>query len=166
MVVSLPFLLTQLVSFSILALLLYMFLYKPLSKMMRERSKKISDGLNVAERAQADAAEAEAAREQELLAARKEAAGILAEARTNAQKIAAAEVTKTEQEIEARREKAAAEIQQERSSVMEDLRQEFGSLVMSAAEKVVQANLGDAKQNDALIKATLKEAQDAKGAKN
>lgn len=166
MVISLPFLLTQLISFGILAFLLYRFLYKPLSKMMRERSAKISEGLNVAERARTEAAEASARTESELLSARKEAAEILTDARATAQKISTDEMTKTKQQIEDSLSKAQLEIQQERVAVMEELRREFGSLVMSAAEKVVRANLGDTKQNNELIKSTLDEALGARGVKN
>ena len=49
--INLPGLVTQLVSFAILFAVLWMLLYKPISKAMGDRSKKIQDSLEAADKA-------------------------------------------------------------------------------------------------------------------
>ena len=53
--INLPGLVTQLVSFLILFAVLWMVLYKPISKAMGDRSKKIQDSLEAADKAQEEA---------------------------------------------------------------------------------------------------------------
>ena len=54
--INLPGLLTQIVSFLILFVVLYKVLYGPVTRMLDERSKRINEGLEAAERAKEEAA--------------------------------------------------------------------------------------------------------------
>ena len=49
-------LITQLVSFGVLFLVLWLLLYKPIVRMLDERSERIRESLEASERAQAEAA--------------------------------------------------------------------------------------------------------------
>ena len=68
--INLPGLVTQLVSFLILFFILSKLLYGPISKALDERSTRIKESLEAAERAQQDAASSAERVEQEIAEAR------------------------------------------------------------------------------------------------
>ena len=59
--INLPSLITQFVNFGILLLILWIFLFKPLQRVLDERRKRIEEGLKASESAQEAAEEAKAA---------------------------------------------------------------------------------------------------------
>lgn len=71
-------LIIQLITFAILVVLLYKYLYGPLRKIMDERRAKISDGLAAAERGKEELALAQKRAEQILRDAKDKAAEIIA----------------------------------------------------------------------------------------
>lgn len=117
--------LAQIVNFLILAFIFKKFLYKPILKTLKERQKKIAKGLEDAETAAKDKADAEAQKEVILVKASKEAEKIIddtkkgaeelkdkiiAEARNEAEKVIAAakkEVDNQMDEMEKRAKKAS-----------------------------------------------------------
>ena len=64
--INLPGLITQLVSFAILFAALWMVLYKPISKAMRDRAKKIQDSLESADKAREEADSSREAMEKQI----------------------------------------------------------------------------------------------------
>ena len=79
--INLPGLITQIVSFGILFFILSKLLYKPLVSMLDQRAEKISEGLNAAEKAKADAQKSEEAIQQQLSEARIEGQKLITQAR-------------------------------------------------------------------------------------
>ncbi len=138
---NLPGLIAQLVNFTILLVLLRMFLWKPILKMLDERKRRIEEGLERSEAAasQAEASEAEA--RQVIEAARVEAR----ETTTRAQEAAAR--LRDELETQARADaeqivtRARDEIRLEREQAIVELRSEFADLTIRAAERVVGQSL-------------------------
>lgn len=134
----------QVFNFLILVFILAKFAYKPLMKILDERSAKIKSDL--------DSAEAENQAAQKL---REEYLAKLNEARTEAQGIVdkafkAAELSKQEIINEARSEserlvKAARdEIARERDKALNDLRAEVVTLSLAAASKIISKNMDEA----------------------
>ena len=76
--INLPGLLTQLISFSILAFLLYKLLYGPIVNMLDQRAKKIKTGLESADNAVKAAASSAVKVEEELAKAKKQARAMFA----------------------------------------------------------------------------------------
>lgn len=74
----------QIVNFGVLLFVLTKFLYRPLLKIMENRSKKIQEGLEAAEKSLEERALAEAERKKLLAAAEKEAASLIDKARLEA----------------------------------------------------------------------------------
>jgi F-type H+-transporting ATPase subunit b len=148
--ISIGYLLFQIFNFSILALLLYAWAYKPILKMLDNRKQKIAQGLEDAR----IASEARANAEQD-------AAKILAEAQNKANQVirestdradaAALEVHATaEAEATKEREAALAEVKVERDRMLGDLRSQIAALAIAAAQKLVGESL-DEKRQHALI---------------
>jgi len=145
--INLGFLLFQIFNFSVLAILLYAFAYKPIVKMLETRKQKIAQ-TNEDARVAADArANAE-----------KEAAKVLADAQAEAGKIVreatdratvAAKDVKSAAEAEAAkaRESALAEVEGERNRILGDLRGQVAALSIAAAQKLIGASLDEKRQH-------------------
>ena len=139
--INLPQLIAQVVNFSLLLVLLRLTLYKPILKMLDERKRKISDGLNAAEIARAEAAASQANIQGQLDVARKEGQEIVGNAQQIATRIQADAREQALKDAEAQRLRALADIQLERDRAIADLRAEFADITVSAAEKVINQSL-------------------------
>jgi len=93
--------LLQIVNFGILFFVLIKFLFKPILKILDERSERIKEGLEAAEKTLAEQAKLEEKRQEQLTKAQQEAAKILADAKKEAERQGKAMVD------EARKETAA-----------------------------------------------------------
>ena len=133
----------QMVNFIFLLLILHRFLYKPLLAKMEERTVAIKASLEAAE-----AARAEAARQQE------ENANRLRAAYTEAQSIRAAALKEAGEEqrklVEAARreaqqlvESAKGQMESDVRRAREELRREVSEIAISVAEKLVRKSLRD-----------------------
>ena len=155
--INLPGLITQLVSFLILFAVLWMVLYKPISKAMGDRSKKIQDSLEAADKAQEEANSSREAMEKQISDSRVEGQKMIANAKDIADRFKEEELVKAREEIKAEKKRAEADIQRERDAAIEGLRREFASIVVDAAEKIVEKSLDQSKHKD-LIDKVLEES--------
>ena len=154
--INLPGLITQIVSFTILFVILSKLLYKPLVNLLDQRAEKITAGLEAAERAKEEASKSEDSIRIQLEEARSEGQRLIAQARETAEKLREEEIVKVKGEIEAERVRAQTNIERERDAAIEELRREFGGLAIAAAEKVVKSTL-DEEKNRELISNVLEE---------
>lgn len=145
--ISLGYFLFQVFNFTVMAILLYAFAYKPIVKMLETRKQKIAQGLE-------DARVAAEAREN----AEQEAAKIVAEAQAKANQVVReaterAEVAVKEVHIAAEadaakvREAARMDAQVERDRILGDLRGQVAALSIAAAQKLVGEALDDQRQH-------------------
>lgn len=155
--INVPGLVTHLISFTLLMVLLKLFLYKPIVNMLDQRSQRIRDSLEAAERAREESAASQAEVESQLEAARAEGQQLIASAREVAERFREEETAKVRQEIEAERSRAEANIQRERDAAIEQLRGEFAGLAITAAERVVERSLDEQTHQD-IIDSVLEES--------
>ena len=153
----LPQLIAQIVGFLVLLFLLSKLLYKPLLRVIDERSAKIKESLEAAESAKEQAAASQEQMQEDIRKAREEGQQMIAQARDVAARFRDEEIAKARDEIAAERAKAEADIQRERDSAIEDLRQEFAGLAISAAERVVERSLSETDHRD-IIDRVLEES--------
>lgn len=146
--ISVSGLLTQLISFTIIAFLLYWFLYGPITRMLDQRAEKIKSSLEAADRARVEAASSAEKVEQEMANARQEGQVLIAEAREAAGRLREQEEARARQQVEEMLERARADIQQERDSAVEEVRREFAGLAILAAERVVERELDQARHQE------------------
>ena len=154
--ITLPGLLTQLVSFLVLFGALYLVLYKPMTRMLDSRSLRIRESLESADRARQEAASSAEQVEQELAQARIQGQALIAEARTAASQFRQQEDVRTRGEMEAMLERARTEIERERDAAIEQVRSQFANLAITAAERVVERSL-DKDSHAQLIDKVLEE---------
>jgi F-type H+-transporting ATPase subunit b len=139
--INLPQLIAQIVNFAILLIVLRLVLYKPILRMLDDRKRRIAEGLNAAEIARAEAAQAQANIEVQLDQARKEGQEVVANAQQIAARIQADAREQAAKDREAAVERARTEINLERDRAIADLRGEFADLTVSAAERVINQSL-------------------------
>ncbi len=158
--INLPGLITQLVSFTVLFLLLYKFLYGPITRMLDQRADRIKESLEAADRARTEAASSAEAVEKEMANARIEGQKLIAEAQEAARRAGEQIQERSQQQAEEMIARAEAEIAQQRDSAIEDLRKEFAGLAVLAAERVVERELDQARHQE-LIDSVLEEGLSA-----
>ena len=131
-----PHLIAQIISFSIVCVLLYFFAYKRVLMMLEERRQRIAEGLANAEKIKAELARAEAQRLEVLSQANTQATKLIEEARAAAAKVQEQETQKAiaaaEQIIAKAREAAAAD----HARMMAELKREVGRLVVQTTATV------------------------------
>ena len=155
--ISMPVLLAQIINFVILFGLLYLVAYRPIMRMLDERSRKIKESMERTEfiRQQAERAEEEAAKRIE--AAAKEGQEAIARAMRTGEEVRQGAQQQAQQEAEALIARARAEIQRERDEAIDELRKEFADITILAAGKVIDRTL-DKKAHRQIIDKVLKES--------
>jgi F-type H+-transporting ATPase subunit b len=133
----------HLVNFVVLIALLTYFLYRPITAMLEERTRRIEESLAAAERAQADVARADREREELLASTRREIGEMMAQAQSTAERIQSDARSSAQQEAQRIIEAARQEAEAERAQAMAELRREVASLAVMAAERVISRSLDD-----------------------
>jgi F-type H+-transporting ATPase subunit b len=154
-------LLAQFISFGILLALLLLVAYKPITKMLDERSKKIKDSMDQAEFIKQQVAKTEQMVQEHLAQARKEGQNVVAQAAQIGEKLREEARQQARQDAEAIVARARTEIQAEREEAIAKLRKEFVEVAILAAEKVINRAL-DKETHRKLIEETLEESTNLK----
>jgi F-type H+-transporting ATPase subunit b len=127
-------------------------------RMLDERKKRISEGLNAAEIARAEAAEAQVNIQAQIDTARREGQEIVGNAQQIATRIQEEARAEAARDRDVALERARAEIQQERDRAISELRTEFAGITVSAAEKVINQSL-DEESHRRIIDETLADSR-------
>jgi len=159
--ISLPTLLAQVVTFIVLFGLLYLVAYKPIMRMLDERSRKIKDSMEQTEYIKEQAAHAEEEGKKRIEAASKEGQELINRAMRTGEEVRQQAQQKAEEEAQSLINRARAEIQRERDEAIDVLRREFADLTIMAAEKVIDRSL-DKKAHRDIIDKVLEETQTLK----
>lgn len=159
--INLGYLISQIVNFALLAVLLYFVAYKPILRMLDQRSERIKQGLEDAELASRRAAEMEQEFDQRLAEARKEGQEIIAQATQMSEKARLEILETAREEARTQVEKAKDEISRERELAMSELRQQVADLSLNISEKVIGESLDQQRQRD-LIAEFLEQTEELK----
>ena len=143
-------LIAQILNFLILVVLLRVVAYKPVVRLLQQRSDKIQESINKAEADQKAAEDTLAQYKQKLQEANVKAQEIVDKAEKTARNEHDAAILATKKEIEQMKKSAAEDIQREREKAVTELRGEVVSLSLAAASKVISKNI-DSKENERLI---------------
>jgi F-type H+-transporting ATPase subunit b len=157
----LPSLLIYLFNFLVLLGILYAFGYKPILRIMDQRSQRIRESLEAAERAKEEAARSQEEMRKELEAARRQGQALLEQARQMAERYREEERARAQEEVKSFLERARSEIQRERDMAIEEVRRHFADLAIAAAERVIERSL-DKEAHRELIEKVLEEGQELK----
>lgn len=131
-------LIVQMVVFGLLVWITMRFIWPPITAALDDRAKKIADGLSAADKARADLAAANKRVEQQLSAARDDAAKRLADAERLAQQIVEEAKTRANEEGVKIVAAARAEAEQEAHKAREVLREHVAGLAVKGAEAILK----------------------------
>ena len=154
---SLPNLLAQIVNFAILFGLLYLVAYKPIMRLLDERSRKIKESMEQTEEIKEQAARAEEETKRRIEAASQEGQEVIARAVRTGEEVRQQAQQGAREEAKVLIARARVEIQRERDEAIDELRREFADLTIRAAEKVIDRSL-DKEAHRQLIEKTLEES--------
>ena len=143
-------LIAQILNFLILVVILRMVAYKPVARLLEQRSQKIQGDLDKAE---ADRKEAESTLvqyRQKLSDANVKAQEIINKAEKVARDEHDAAVESTKKEIELMKKTAEEDIQRDRERIAAQLKDEVVALSLAAAGKIISKNI-DNKENERLV---------------
>ncbi len=156
--ISGPVFISQAISFLILFGALIFVAYKPILKMLDERSKRIKDSLEQAEAVKEQSLHAEEEVKKQLQAAGTQGQEIIARATKASDDIRAKAQELARRDAEQIIAQARQAIQAERDSAIDELKQEFADLTILAAGKVVGETL-DKESHKKLIDKVLLESK-------
>ena len=156
--VNLPSLVAYLINFILLLGILGVFAYKPLMRMLDERTERIRESLEAADQARQEAANAQEAIQEQITEARREGQRIMDQTREAAERFRTEEMEKARLEAEAFVERARSDIQRERDTALQEVRASFGDLAITAAERVIRSSL-DRTAHESLIAQVLEEGE-------
>jgi len=159
--INLPSLLTQVVTFIILLLILRFVAYKPLMRMLDERSRRVKESMDQAESIKEQSARAEEEVKKQLEVASKEGQERIARAVKAGEEVRQKAQAEARQEAETLLDRARAEIQRERDEAIGEVRREFADLTIMAAGKVIDRSL-DKEEHRELIEKVLEESTTGK----
>jgi F-type H+-transporting ATPase subunit b len=142
--ISWPFILAQILNFSIVAFILWRFAFKPVLATLDERQKKIASGLQYAEDMKA---KLEAVQQDSIASAKKaqaEATRIIEEARKAAKEFLEKQTQETSAQAAEILAKAQQVIELEKKKMLAEARTEIARLVVATTQQVLSQQLSDA----------------------
>ena len=160
--IDLGALIAYVVNFGVLLVLLYLFAYKPILKMLDQRANRIRESLEEADRVRLESQEREADIQRTLDEGRQEGQRILGEAREAAARYQEQQAEQARAQAEGMLETARNEIRAERDAALEQVRSEFAGLAVTAAERIIHRSL-DADVHKELIDEVLTEGENLRG---
>jgi len=155
--INLSLLVVFTVNFIILLVLLRLFLYKPVMKVLDERAERTKEAMELAEATKQEFEQAKGEVQKQIEKGRQEGQAIIAQALQTGERLkeeSRAEATKQAQVIIDR---TRSELEAERDKIVGDLRREFVNISIAAAEKVIKETL-DREKHRKLIEETLQES--------
>ncbi|MCX6796795.1 MAG: F0F1 ATP synthase subunit B [Candidatus Falkowbacteria bacterium] len=153
--IDVKLLIAQAINFAIVLAVLYLFVLRPLTKVMNDRTKKIEKSLEDAKKIDEKLIKTEEDYKNSIAEARKEANAIVAKANQYADKKKQEALVKAHEEIGQIINEEKAQIQQEKAKILKEIKAEVAGLVVESLEKVLEEKI-DSQQDEELIKKMLK----------
>lgn len=146
-------LLAQIVNFLIILILLKKFFYKPITKVLEDRKKRIAESLKNADLIEERLKKTEEKSAQILEETRNNAQGLIDEAKKEAERIATQAQAESKKTIERAMTEATKQIEAQRFQMQKQLQKETLGLVVEVAKKVLDRSLKPKERQDLTTKA-------------
>jgi F-type H+-transporting ATPase subunit b len=159
--INIPGLIAQIINFTLLLTILYLVLYRPVTRMLDQRTKRIQESLEQAERLKQETAKAEDEVKKQIDQARLEGRNLVQQAQQVADRLRADAQTQAKAEADAIIARAQEAVRRERDEAIEVLRRQFADLTVVAAERVIKASVNK-DQHRRLIEEVLEQSSQFK----
>lgn len=144
----------QLINFGLVLFVLWRWVYRPLVKILNERTKKIEKSLKEAEEIENRLAETKKKQEEILANSRKEAMTILEKAENEAKVNRNNMLKEAEEKINKQIDLGHKKILEEKDKIIKEIKLEVADLIELSLEKIIPDNL-DSKMDKKMIKKIL-----------
>jgi F-type H+-transporting ATPase subunit b len=155
--VNLPLLVVFVINFIVLFVLLRLFLYKPVLKMLDERAKRTAEAMEQAEATKKEYEQARVEVQKQIEKGRQEGQAFIAQAMQVGERLKEETRQEAQKQAQVIVDRTRTELEAERDKIVGDLRREFVDISISAAEKVIKETL-DKEKHRKLIEETLRES--------
>jgi F-type H+-transporting ATPase subunit b len=155
--INLPLLVVFIVNFIVLLVLLRLFLYKPVIKVLDERAERTKDAIELAEATKREYEQAKGEIQKQVEKGRQEAQAIITQAMQVGERLKEESRQEAAKQAQGMIDRARSELETERDKIVGDLRREFVDISIAAAEKVIKETL-DKEKHRKLIEETLQES--------
>jgi F-type H+-transporting ATPase subunit b len=155
--INLPLLVVFIVNFIILLVMLRLFLYQPVMKVLDERAKKTRDAMELAEATKKEFEQAKGEVQKQIEKGRQEAQAVITQAMQVGERLKEESRQEAAKQAQVIIDRARSELEAERDKIVGDLRREFVEIAIAAAEKVIKETL-DREKHRKLIEETLQES--------
>jgi len=133
------------------------FLFKPVTEFMEKRRNSIEQALKDADQAKLEVAESRKNYEEQIKKIREESDRLMNEARAKASREYDEIIANAKKDALAIVEKGRQDVERERTEMLRQVRQQIAALALTAATKVVQANM-DTEANKSIVDKFIDEA--------
>lgn len=140
--------LAQLINFSIVLFVFWKWIVKPLGKTLTERQERIESGLKNAEVQEEQRKQFDEWKLTEMKKARHEADDVIRAATDTANKIKQVTIFETQKQSDKMLEQAKNSIEIEKDKMLKEVKEEVATLVVAASEKILNAKLDSAKDQE------------------
>jgi len=134
-------LIAQAVNFTIVLIVLYKYVYKPVLKMLQNRENKISKSLKDAEQVEENLKKSKIERENQIALGRKQGEKIIEQMRFQAEQLKIQTLEQSKKEANAIIKEAKNNIKLERAQMVEEAKNELGELILLASQKVTKQSI-------------------------
>jgi F-type H+-transporting ATPase subunit b len=155
--INLPLLVVFIVNFIVLLVLLRLFLYKPVIKVLDERAERTKDAIELAEATKREYEQAKGEIQKQVEKGRQEAQAIITQAMQVGERLKEESRQEAAKQAQVIIDRTRSELETERDKIVGDLRREFVDISIAAAEKVIKETL-DKERHRKLIEETLQES--------
>ncbi|MFH1766849.1 MAG: F0F1 ATP synthase subunit B [Patescibacteria group bacterium] len=128
----------QLVNFLIVLIILWIFVYKPITRFLEERQEKIEKSVKQADEIEKRMVAIEKERDVVIVEARKEAQGIAEKAQVDAEKRGEEIIAAAKREVERVIVKGKQQLADEKTEMVREMRKDVVDIAMKAAARIVQ----------------------------
>lgn len=153
---DLKLIIAQVINFTIVLLVLYWFAFKPLVKIMAERSGKIAKSLDEAKLIEEKLAQTKAEFNKTISEAKKQAGLILEKAAADSEVKKKETVVRTKEEIGAIINQEKQKMQTEKAAILKEIKKEVAGLVITMVEKVLGEKIDEKKDREIIKKMMVK----------
>jgi F-type H+-transporting ATPase subunit b len=155
--INLPLLVVFIVNFIVLLVLLRLFLYKPVMKVLDERAQRTKEAMDLAEATKKEFEQAKGEVQKQIEKGRQEGQAIITQAMQVGERLKEESRQEAAKQAQGMIDRARSELEAERDKIVGDLRREFVDISIAAAEKVIKETL-DKEKHRKLIEETLQES--------
>ncbi len=145
-------LLAQIVNFAIVFAVLYWFAFKPLAKVMAERTSKIEKGLLDAKKVEEKLNDTRAEFDKAMNEAKKQANAILEKAAVDADARKQEMIARAKEEVGQIINQERQKMQTEKAATLKEIKKEVADLVISVVEKVLEEKMDEKKDGEMIRK--------------